>query len=340
MSQQPSEPATPQPSIFGGQVPRVVITPPSTVEETKLSAIQAELVDIIPASNRAVYRLTYNDGEFYRFGPTPELSRDPYAHAHLNPKRLKRRCGIKNCDYCNLCARYRIDPHALQARLVPEGRSSPKWDIYFHWVMNEQIPRLHHGNIGPGSRNWSSCWITGCPCRGESRIQKQPPKDANMLGCQCQKARQSSQQADGEPFSSACVCSKTGRTNGNEDVEYIPRTNGFALFPFEVCPIWIKRHQAGADYKKACPTCWTMEELIKNGSLYQQTRFTLKELDHNETLFRRIAFALSPLAIDPEPRPKEDWEDFEHCFFNFPAPALQSSSRSGSWGIPTFLTWN
>lgn len=314
---------TPGSSILVPQTLRVLITPP-VQESQKASVSEVEYIGIITATKRPVYRLRYKNGEYFRFRPSPDVFRDPFAHAALNPRPQGEQCSIVDCDYCHLCARYRIDANALQTSLVPEGVSSPKWDAYFHWIMNEQIPRLHFATTGPGSKNTGHCWIRGCPCRAKNDViavtaNHQTTASTDLLGCPCAPLRKLRQELNGTTYHFSCECPGKGEGNGNAEVFYLTQPK----FPSEVCPNYNLRKMLGAPHKKSCTTCWVMSDLTKRYPGIPQGTFSAREREHNEVMYRRIAFALSPLAVDPEALSKKSWENWDHCFLLLPKEALR-----------------
>lgn len=313
-SQQPGNHAVQQSSP--AKVPRVTIT--SDDNGTKNPAIY---VGQIPTTNRPVCRVVSSDGESYRFRPSPNSLRDPFAHATLSPRPAEERCSILYCEYCALCARCEIDAHALQLSLVPEGAASPRWDPYFHWFLNEQIPNLHFGDMGPGSRNWSNCWISHCPCRDSDADTDQtdaaPRQD--FLGCPCKRLG-----SNDRHYQNPC-CSAKEPYAGNQDVGCPePKT-----FPFQVCPRYrIQRAIQGRHNTRCCVHCFAMQKIQEKGMAHLDVHFSRREQDHNDTLFRRIAYTLSPLTVDPDAASRHAREDYETGFFNLPDWALRGYRKT------------
>ncbi|KAH6659383.1 hypothetical protein BKA67DRAFT_666195, partial [Truncatella angustata] len=322
----------PQLSASMPPVPQIIITPASDDRDAPSS--QSEFVALIPATNRSVYKtISKEDGHLFR--PSSDISQDPFRHAH--PSSPAQACSIQNCEYCALCTIFNLDPHAVQATWVVEGTSSKRWDPYFHWIMNEQIPRLDPNHLG--SRNWSNCWIEGCACRvastSDNTTQQPSEPSAESPTCPCGRLRDTQK--------TPCNCS----TDGAQYVYYINTStrDGNPYFPYQICPRYSQGRLSHLNHRMACSTCTLMDRCIRGkGATLESVHLTAGDRKHNELLRRRIAFALSPLSgRDPEAR-KAEWtleEDWKDMFFNLGPRRVRFEERStGRPGAARATNWN
>ncbi|KAI1874924.1 uncharacterized protein JN550_002353 [Neoarthrinium moseri] len=294
-------------------IPQIIITLDPSDEND--GHCKSKFIDIIPATERPMYIVTYNGGEYHRIRPTPIQSQDPFIHASPN-KRLAASiesgslktgiCRISECEYCNLCDRFNIDAFAEQKALLGESNLWNDWDPYFHWIMNEQIPHFGDDNLGSGSKKTGPCWISDCEtCSAEDR------ETLSNEECNCSRNKKS--------LTIKCICRHRQPYHGcravTKGVRKVP------AFPSRLCTIPANRPNGKCTHCKEMN--YLLSSLHKGG--HSITDFTDMEKFHNHILLRRLAFALSPKAA----RPSDVGPlTFNHVFgvvtFDLPSPVPKS----------------
>jgi hypothetical protein len=149
------------------------------------------------------------------------------------------------------------------------GSQETKFDVYDHWVMNEQIPHFFEDGLDVRSKKVGACWIKDC----EYCLINQSKGGDDFLG------------------------------NMNDcDSAVVKGVSKVPAYPPHLCPIFVENPLFG------CRECREISRFMAEEITEQDCPhppLLAEEKHHNRIILRKLTFALSPLAVDDLPPEKK-----------------------------------
>lgn len=270
------------------------------------------------------------------FGPW-----DPYFHWITNEQllplapgfipgrgsRKEGKCWIDGCN-CHVTSLSASDSDTCPAPpSIPETRASSP-DAFSDRLNSSTMPSLSHSvaSVSSSSSKMSEDGTFRRPNNSapnaESNNESSRRSD-HSLGCPCKQFEKESDHQN-KPYHFSCECEWSDHTPGHADVE---RRMQKPRYPVTACRRYnMHRHvsRRRTASSNACTFCRRKSELLAKEDIgFWAAPRSNAEQDHFDTLFRRIAFALSPLADDPQQKfVGDDWDSCEDFYYILPESAM------------------